>query len=81
MLTDEFKKKYNIRAGIEGTLSQGIRNCSLRHSKYIGLAKTHLQEILSAAAMNLFRISDWVMGKPRESTRSSKFYELRPMTV
>jgi len=78
MKTDSFKKKYGKRAGIEGTISQGVRNCSLRQSKYIGLAKTHLQEMLNAAAINLFRISDWLMGKPREKTRISAFYELRP---
>jgi transposase len=32
------------RAGIEGTLSEGIRAHGLRRARYIGLAKTHLQQ-------------------------------------
>ena len=40
--TEEFKAQYTIRAGIEGTISQGVRRCDLRRSRYIGLAKTRL---------------------------------------
>ncbi len=36
-------KTYNKRAGIEGSISQGVRRSALRQSRYIGLAKTHLQ--------------------------------------
>ncbi len=39
----DFKKLYHQRAGIEGTMNQGTRSFGLRHSRYIGLAKTHLQ--------------------------------------
>jgi hypothetical protein len=49
--TIEFKEQYAKRAGIEGTLSQGVRAFDLRRSRYIGLAKTHLQHILIAAAI------------------------------
>lgn len=37
----DFLKIYGQRAGIEGTLSQGIRKSDLRQSRYVGLAKTH----------------------------------------
>lgn len=37
--TPEYKKQYQQRAGIEGTISQGIRSFSLRSSRYIGLKK------------------------------------------
>lgn len=40
-LTQEWKSRYNVRAGIEGTLSQGIRAFGMRRTRYIGLAKTH----------------------------------------
>ena len=36
-------------------MSQGIRKAGVRQSRYIGLAKTHLQHILIAAALNLCR--------------------------
>lgn len=42
-MTDEYKADYARRAGIEATLSESIRAHGLRHARYIGLAKTHLQ--------------------------------------
>ncbi len=57
LLTSEAGRKlYNIRAGVEGTLSQGVRAFGLRHSRYWGLAKTHLQHLATAAAINLDRL-------------------------
>ena len=54
-----FSKEYRQRAGIEGTISAGVRALHLRRSRYIGLAKTHLQHVLTAAAMNLIRLGAW----------------------
>ena len=54
--TIEFKQEYSLRSGIEGTISQGIRGFNLRKCRYLGLAKTRLQHILTAAAMNLAHI-------------------------
>src|SRR6195952_910674 len=34
-----WKERYRVRAGIEGTLSQGVRAFGLRRSRYIGRAK------------------------------------------
>ena len=64
--TAEFKKQYALRAGIEGTLSQGVRAFDLRRSRYIGLAKTHLQHILIAVAINVVRVVSWLV-EPRPS--------------
>jgi IS5 family transposase len=50
------------RAGIEATHGQAVRRCGLRRCRYIGLAKTHLQHLISAAAINLARIANWVNG-------------------
>jgi hypothetical protein len=58
--TVEFKEQYAKQAGFEGTLSQGVRAFDLRRSRYIGLAKTHLQHILIAAAINLIRVVAWL---------------------
>ena len=52
--SEEFKKLYGERAGIESTMSQGVRKIGVRQARYIGLARTHLQETASAAAINLF---------------------------
>ncbi len=63
--TEEFKQTYKKRAGIEGTISQGTRAFNLRRSRYLGLAKTHLQHLAIAAAMNLTRIAHWLMEKEK----------------
>jgi transposase len=37
----EFAEQYGKRAGIEGTISQGVRAFGLRRARYWGQAKTH----------------------------------------
>ena len=74
--TNEFKQNYSQRAGVEGTISQGTRAFELRRSRYLGLAKTHLQHIATAAAMNLSRLMDWFDGHLPERTRTSRFAAL-----
>lgn len=71
--THEFQKRYQSRAGVEGTISQGVRVASLRRSRYVGQAKTHLQHVLIAAAINLQRIGDWLADVPRAQTRTAPF--------
>jgi transposase len=75
--TKEFQQDYAARAGIEGTHAQAISRCGLRQCRYIGLAKTHLQHVITAAAVNLVRIADWHSGVPRAKTRQSHFAALQ----
>jgi len=70
--TPEWKDRYAVRAGVEGTISQGVRASGLRRSRYLGLAKTHLQHVLTAAAMNLVRADAWLAGVPHAITRTSR---------
>jgi transposase len=72
----EWKAGYAVRAGVEGALSQGVRGFGLRRCRYIGLAKARLQHVATAAATNVYRISDWVGGVPRAATRTSRFARL-----
>ena len=74
--TADFKEKYAKRAGIEGTISQGVRSFDLRRSRYIGLAKTRLQHVFIAASLNTIRIGAWLMEQPRARTRISRFGRL-----
>jgi transposase len=74
--TPEFKERYAARAGVEGTLSQATRALALRRSRYIGQAKTHLQHILTAVAINLARFVDWLNQVPLATTRTSAFAAL-----
>ena len=48
----------------------------LRQARYIGLAKVHLQHVLTAAALNLVRIAAWLVGTPLARTRQPTFIRL-----
>ena len=74
--TDEFKEEYAKRAGIEGTISLGVRAFGVRHSRYIGEAKTHLQHVITAAAINFVRVDRWFSGVPLAQTCRSPFVTL-----
>ncbi len=65
-----------VRAGIEGCLSQGVRVCGLSRSRYVGFAKTHLQHVATAAALNVVRLSAWIQSKARATTRTSRLVRL-----
>ena len=71
-----WRKRYGIRAGVEGTLSQGVRAFGMRRSRYVGETKTGLQEVCTAAAMNIARIVNWLAGTPRAKTRITRFAAL-----
>jgi transposase len=70
-----FTAAYAARAGVEGTHSQAVRRCGLRQSRYVGEAKTHLQHVLTATAINFVRTGYWLMGKQPEQTRQSRFVQ------
>jgi transposase len=74
--TDEYKAEYRKRAGIEGTVSQAVRAFGLRRARYIGHAKTLLQHVITAVAINLMRISNWLTDVPLAQTRRSVFARL-----
>jgi len=76
--TKKWLKQYNQRAGVEGTISQGVRGFELRSARYVGLDKVHLQHILTATAMNAVRLFAWFEGVPLAKTRVSSFAKLAP---
>ena len=77
--SDEGQQHYKRRAGVEGTLSQGVRAFGLRRTRYRGLDKTHLQHVATAAAINVDRIVAWLDERPRATTRTSRFAALAPL--
>ncbi|QBD77289.1 IS1182 family transposase [Ktedonosporobacter rubrisoli] len=78
--TEEVKTLYAQRAGVEGTISQGVRVMGLRRSRYIGQEKTHLQHVATAAALNIVRVVRWQDGVPHAQTRHSPLLQLlRPV--
>lgn len=74
--TPQFRQAYETRAGIEGTLSQGVRRMGLRRARYDGLQKVHLQQVLTAVAINVVRIDAVLTQTPRGKTRRSPFARL-----
>lgn len=63
--TADFAVEYAWRAGIEGTIAQGVRSSRLRRTPYFGQAKTHLAHLTAAAAMNLVRLLRWLSNEPK----------------
>jgi transposase len=57
-------------------LPQGVRGFDLRRCRYIGMARARLQHAATAAAINVYRISDWRGGVPRAATRTSPLARL-----
>lgn len=76
--TEEFASIYSQRAGIEGTISQGVRAFGLRQARYRGLKRTHLQELATAAAVNVGRMANWLNDVPSAATRRSRLAALAP---
>lgn len=84
--TPAFQQRYGLRAGIEGTLSEGVRSHGLRRARYRGQAKTQLQAKAIAAAINLVRIRQMLQRTalglpPRPKRPLSPFARLRPLLV
>lgn len=69
MKTKQFAAIYKVRAGVEGTIAQATRSCGIRSARYIGDQRTHLQHLMTAAAINIVRILRWLAGEPKAATR------------
>ena len=74
--TEAGRRLYAKRQGVEGTISQAVRAFGLRRARYRGLAKTGLQNVATAAAINLDRIAAWFAKRPLAPTRVSRFAAL-----
>jgi transposase len=74
--TAEFRQEYATRAGIEGTLSQGVRRMGLRRARYDGLQKTQLQHVLTAVAINVVRIDVVLTESPPAQRYQASFAAL-----
>ncbi len=75
--TPEWLDRYQLRAGVEGLISQGVQAHGMRRCRYRGLAKTALQQTATAAGINVIRVTDWLAGRRPEKTRTTPFQRLR----
>jgi transposase len=78
--TEAFHTEYALRAGVESLMSQGMRAFDLRKSRYIGQARTQLQHILTAVAINLVRLVAWWQHPQHTPARRSAFARLMAPT-
>jgi transposase len=74
--TDSWQDKYKLRAGVEGTINQALDITGIRHARYRGLPKTHLQHLFSAIAVNLVRLHAWWTEHPLPPARVSHLQRL-----
>lgn len=74
--TEAFQTRYATRAGIEGTISQAVVALRMRRTRYRGLAKTYLQHVATAVAINIKRLNDWWNEVPFSQTKPSRFARL-----
>jgi transposase len=72
----DWKTDYGLRSGVEGTVRQAIAITHSRRSRYRGLAKTHLEHVYSATALNLIRLHAWWQGRPLDRRRTSHLARL-----
>jgi IS5 family transposase len=74
--TEQGQRLYAQRQGVEGTILQGGRGFGLRQARYRGRAKTGLQNVATAAALNLDRLAAWFAKRPLAPTRVSRLAAL-----
>jgi len=75
--TAAFRQAYALRSGIEATISQAARCLPLRQSRYWGMPKVHLQEVVTATALNCLRLYAYGNGVPRGITWLSHLARLK----
>jgi transposase len=56
--TPEWKARYAVRSGVEGTVNEFAHGHGMRRCRYRGQPKAHLQHVLTAIAVNIERLSE-----------------------
>ena len=71
-------KRYAVRSGIEGTVCEFAHGHGMRHCRYRGQPKAHLQHVLTAIAVNIERLSQLPADEstsPRPPTAFQKYLD------
>ena len=74
--TPDWQARYAVRAGVEGTIRQGVAVTGMRRARYRGLPKTRLEHVYSAVALNLIRLDAYWNGNALDRTRTSHLARL-----
>ncbi|WP_308288932.1 transposase [Streptomyces humicola] len=79
--TPDWKVRYAVRSGVEGTINEFAHGHGMRHCRYRGQPKAHLQHVLTAIAVNIERLSGLTSAgeppSPRPPTAFQTFLDQR----
>jgi len=74
-----WRRLYAVRSGAEGTIAEFTGGHRARYCRYHGLAKTHVQHVLTAIAVNIERLSQQEPAdtdyRPRPPTAFQKYLD------
>ncbi|MGJ5891230.1 transposase [Streptomyces niveiscabiei] len=79
----QWRRLYAARSGVEGTVNECVNGHRLRRCRYHGMAKTHVQHVLTAIAINIERLSarDQAVSayRPRPPTAFQQYLDTRDL--
>ena len=87
LLRTQWKARYAVRSGVEGTVNEfahghGMRRCRYRY-RYRGQGKAHIQHVLTAIAVNIERLSGLTPNEeaptPRRPTAFQNYLDQREL--
>ncbi|TJZ91663.1 transposase, partial [Actinacidiphila oryziradicis] len=77
----QWQRLYASRSGIEGTMNELVNGHRMRRCRYHGVAKAHVQRVLTAIAVNIERLSTQEPAdstyRPRSPTAFQQYHESR----
>ncbi|MEU3462997.1 transposase [Streptomyces sp. NPDC006733] len=79
----EWKTRYAVRSGVEGTVNEFAHGHGMRRCRYRGQGKAHIQHILTAIAVNIERLSGLPPNEealtPRQPTAFQNYLDHRAL--
>ena len=70
---ENIERNINSVPGLRAQCAQATRGFGMRHSRYIGASKTHLQQVVSATAINVVSVTNWLREVLLAKTREPLF--------
>ncbi|MFF3160154.1 transposase [Streptomyces sp. NPDC057910] len=74
--SNDFKERYKLRAGVEGTINQALDVTGIRRARYRGLPNVRLQHAFSATAIHIIRLDAYWNGHPLDHNRTNRLTRL-----
>jgi len=77
----DWRRIYQRRAGIEGTMNQAANSIGLRKARYRGQKKVELEHYLGATAINISRLDAYLTHRPLDRINTSRLIRLHAATT